>query len=374
MFGPTHYVPILKGMIGEYMALREFQSPKLGFTPMIDVPPLKWDFARQEPAKTVDKHIKRLAGKINKCWEPMRHIFFDLYMIPELEVMADGRHPLVYIFEVMRGKSGSRGPRRHGVCAIPVTGLKRHLYYQKAVEEVVATDRRGVCLRLESQDFEDAESLEQRITKLLSDLQVVPLDTDLVLDLKAILPSLSGPTIFAVREMIKTLPLLSHWRTFTLAASAFPMNLSQIQPGQITVLPRTEWTMWQALVAGKSKLPRLPTFGDYGIRHPLYPEADIDPKVLKTVPNVRYTTTNDWLVLKGRNSDKEDKRMSFIDLCKIMEKRLEFCGFPFSWGDERISACANGAGTNGNPSVWTAIATSHHLAFIKLQIASFSLP
>jgi hypothetical protein len=317
MFDHRHYVPIVKGRRGEYRALREMKDPKSGITPMIDVPPMNWDFENDETSKTIDEHLRAVPENIKKCWGPGHPIFIDLYMIPELEVMGDGRHPLVYLFDRMREESDSAGLFPDVIRGVPVTGLNRPPTYQTAVAQTVAHDRRGICLRIENRDFEDDENLEGEIRTLLSELQVPPSETDLVLDLKEVSPSSRVPLTHAARSMIQRLPSLNKWRTFTLAASAFPANLMDLQPGNINILPRTEWMMWENLAIGKSKLTRLPTFGDYGIRHPHFPEAQVDPRQLRSAPNLRYTVARDWLVLKGRDAKKHGLGQ-FNGLCEIL--------------------------------------------------------
>jgi hypothetical protein len=367
----NHYVPILKGLAGEYKALKELRGSRSSLTPMVDVPPIGWNFDEKAPAKTVDEHLKGFAKKIEKCWTSGQ-IFFDFYMLQD-DVMADGRHPLLYAFDCMR-RVGVGTFFGH-IHSIPVTGLNRPRRYQTAVRHVTAQDGRGVCVRLESADFDDADNLEGEITKLLKEIQVEPVHTDLVVDLKELPTSLSGPTKIAVRTMLKGLPMLRQWRTLTFAASSFPRNLSEVHPEQISVLPRAEWLLWQALRKGKEKLPRIPAFGDYGIRAPHFPDAEIDPKALRSSPNIRYTTIEDWLVLKGRKPKTPIAEKPTIDsdaLCRELVEREEFCGASFSWGDSWIQNCANGRDGNGNGTTWTAVGTSHHLAFVRSQIASLS--
>jgi hypothetical protein len=72
----------------------------------------------------------------------------------------------------------------------------------------------------------------------------------------------------------------------------------------------------------------------------------------------------------GRVPKNGGNGVQFDDLCKLLVERWEFSGDEFSWGDARIGACANGKESNGNASVWTAVGTSHHLAFVRPEIAN----
>src|SRR5207237_475493 len=100
---------------------------------------------------------------------------------------------------------------------------------------------------------------------------------------------------------------------------------------------------------------------------------DVNPRVLKPAPNIRYTIDNDWLILKGRGAPRTEQdppEITTPDLCRTLVGRNEFSGAAFSLGDGWISQCASGAGGNGNATTWTQMGTSHHLEFVRSQIAS----
>ena len=59
MFGRNHYVPVLKGRDGEYGALQTLTpSTRQALTPLVEIPPIPWDFKEEKPAKTIDGHLK----------------------------------------------------------------------------------------------------------------------------------------------------------------------------------------------------------------------------------------------------------------------------------------------------------------------------
>ena len=54
MFDHRHYVPILKGKMGEYTALAELRDEqKDSLTPLIEVPPVPWDYAEDAESRSV---------------------------------------------------------------------------------------------------------------------------------------------------------------------------------------------------------------------------------------------------------------------------------------------------------------------------------
>src|SRR5438067_9072130 len=140
MFDDRHYVPILKGREGEYAALRELQPKDRDWlTPLIEVPPIPWDFVNEAPDKSLDKHLANVPEKLFGAWGRTKPVFVDLLWVPPAERMPSGSHPLTYVFD---------GLRKLGVAAIPVTAPERDTDYQTAIKQAIAADQRGACIRI----------------------------------------------------------------------------------------------------------------------------------------------------------------------------------------------------------------------------------
>lgn len=359
MFDHSHYVPILKGKAGEYGALRDLDPDvKERLTPLIEVPSISWDYENEKPAKTVSEHVASVTPNIVKHWGTERTIFVDLLWIPSSEFMADGSHPLSYVFDSARSV---------GLQMIPVTGLSRDRNYQYAVRETIARDRRGVCIRLESPDFEELLDIDATIETFLNSLGVSPGDTDLMIDFKEISAGQASPLTIAIISILNSLPDIMGWRSITLSASAFPLNLSNLDSSSVSTIPRAEWTIWESLARKRGKLPRLPTFGDYAISHP--DMVEIDPRMMRMSAQLRYTIETDWLIFKGRNV-RDYGYEQFGDICRDVAARPEFSGEAFSKGDAFIANCGAGYGGPGNATTWRRIGTNHHLTLVVRQIAS----
>ena len=358
LFDHTHYVPILKGKEGEYQALRELTpAVRSKLTPLIEPIPIPFDYANDVPLKTVDEHLANFASKIEANWGP-DPVFFDLDWIPASERIADGSHPLKFVFD---------GARDKGLQAIPVTGLNRDGAYQDAVKDAIDADSRGVCIRLESDDLDDMTILEPQLDGLVAFFGVMKHDVDLIIDFSSIDPSSATPMQIAASSIIATLPSIMDWRTLTFAASAFPPDLSRLAPNSVTPLPRTEWAIWLWLAARRARLRRLPTFGDYAIAHPDWTE--VDPRLMKMSAQLRYTIDDDWLIFKKRNT-RDFGFEQFKEICAELIGRSEYRGAAFSWGDNAISDYANPSTGTGNPMIWRKIGTNHHLTMVVTQIAS----
>jgi len=68
--------------------------------------------------------------------------------------------------------------------------------------------------------------------------------------------------------LINELPLITEWRTFSIASSSFPADMSDVKRNSIKELEREEWAAWLSL-RSKSNVKRMPTYSDYGINHPV---------------------------------------------------------------------------------------------------------
>jgi Beta protein len=359
MFDHTHYVPILKGKEGEYLALKDLTIiAKDGLTPLIEIPSIPYDFENDRPAKTVREHLDKVVQKIENCWGIDRSLFLDFGLIPPSEVMPDGSQPLKFIFD---------GARSRNLRLIPVTGMDRISEYQDAIKETNQQDGFGICLRLVDEDFEDMRDLSNRLNSLLRFFRIAPSEVDLLVDLESVIGGHHGTLLLAARSVIGTLPLVRDWRTLTLAASAFPQDLTHLPSQTITPIPRTEWLTWRALAESGHRLLRIPTFGDYAIAHPV--PNELDPRLIRMSAQLRYTIDGDWLVFKERNVIRHGYDQ-FNHICRTLVARPEFKGAGYSAGDTAISTCAAPGANPGNATTWRRIGTNHHLTFVVDQLAS----
>jgi len=189
-----------------------------------------------------------------------------------------------------------------------------------------------------------------------------------VFDLRALTPDERNLDVDAVIGFVNRLPRLREWRTFTVAATSFPQNLTGLPPSDASLIPRQEWNLWTELSRLRiQRIARVPTFGDYAISHP--EPAEVDPRIMRPSASVRYTCDLAWLILKARNL-RDHGYEQFHDVCWVLVQRAEYCGRQFSWGDRYIDDCAAERVGTGNLTTWRKVGTSHHLAFAVHQIAN----
>ena len=240
--------------------------------------------------------------------------------------------------------------------------------YVRAVRNAIAADNRGsmysyCCVKIWRPPGLPTPTL--RASFVLCNCQRV----------KFICCSISGTSLKAylydlaqiATAFLANLPDPSAWKTITVSSSAFPENLGAVPPRSVESLPRVELQLRDELASRKRKIPRFPTFGDYGICHPDL--LDFDPRTHTPSAAIRYTTERKWLIVKA-GSIKKHKLEQFRQLSDTLRKRPEYYGENYSWGDRYISECADCNVGHGNLTTWRQVGTNHHVTLVANQIAS----
>lgn len=361
MFDQRHYVPILTAKQGEFRALRELtEDVRMALTPLLEIPPLEWDFENDQPSKTIDEHISGLADSVEKNWGNGR-FFLDAYPIANDTPLENGQHPISFILAEARSA---------GLHAVPVTGIERDPAQQVAVRDAHAADQHGICIRMTVSRVAEDGDVESQLNALMSELGVTPGEVDFVLDFGPMNSTYESTYTMGARGALSVLPHLLSWRSLSLAGSAFPNDLSDVARGATSTLRRTEWHVWQA-VRGTKNLPRVPTFSDYAINSPEH--VSLDFRFIKRSANIRYTHFNDWVIVKGQVI-KKGQVNQLPGLAAILRLLPQYMGRDFSAGDRYIDDCASGTGGPGSATTWRQVGTNHHLTFVVRQIATLFGP
>lgn len=360
MFNERHYVPILKGKDGEFKGLSLLsEATKQRITPFIDIPRIDLDWETMRPKDTVESHLTKKAKKLSSAWGINRPVFVDVYDLSLDLRTTTGIHFVDFLFSEFR---------KLRVAAIPAIGLDRssNQEYLQALAKTVSADNRGVSVRLLYDDMEVLEDGYTAIASLIASLGLSKKEVHLLMDFRDISEeSLPAVTAVATR-FLANLPTPESWKTIVLACSAFPESLTDVPSQSVRSLPRSEWDLRNAVVRNK-KIPRMPTFGDYGICHPDL--QDYDPRHTPSAA-IRYTVERKWLIVKA-SSIRRYKYEQFRQLSAILRERPEYYGSSFSWGDNYISDCADYATKGpGNLTTWRQVGTNHHIAVVANQVAS----
>lgn len=354
-----HYVPILKGKKGEFDALSELTTEKEKMTPLIEL--LTFTDDDEDGSSKINKQkLDRSIKSLVDGWGKEFPIFVDFFSLLPEQLLKDKVHPLQFVFDELKTK---------GVKTVPVSGLSRDNEYQKVAKDIVKRDGRGICIRLDREDF-NTPSWASKLEFIMRDLQVTPNDVDIIIDLQDIAPKQEAIFELFVSTLLNNFPRINDWRSLVFAATAFPESLSVTEgflSHQITTTPRTEWLVWRALLNKIGSLGRMPTFGDYAIANPSL--VDFDPRFMKMSANIRYTIDTEWLIVKGGSLTRGKGYEQYYDLSEILVKSEKFLGKDFSAGDRYIFECSSRPANTGNATVWRRVGTNHHLVFVEHQIA-----
>lgn len=354
---PNHYVPWLRWKQGEYLALRRLSSfGKDSIVPLIEVPEIGFDFETRALSKSVDEHLEHLARRVKQNWGT-RPCLVDMRLIDPQDRMADGQHPAEFVFEELRAE---------GVISTPVITPSPDPNFERVIEEVAASDGRGICLRVGIVEAA-SEDLEDLIEGLLRKYGLTAAECDFILDVGA--PSFKPLQGFAglVQRIISQIPDLDRWDSFTLIGTSFPSSMTQVPFGLSTV-PRYEWKLYKRLAPKLAAAGlRIPNFGDYGINHPEVLELDM--RLVKPYASLRYTIDDNWLIAKGKNT-RDYGLGQYAGLCQSVVESGLFEGPGFSKGDDYIHGCAQGLESTGNLTTWRWVGTNHHLERIVRDLAT----
>jgi len=351
------YIPILKWRQGEYLALERLKSEiKDSVMPLIEIPPIEWDFAKGRLAKNIDEHLASFPKRLHKKWEG-RPAFIDFNLLDSAYRLLDDKQPVTFIFDEIRV---------HGAHGIPVTNPYRDLSYQEAVKEIIKKDNNGVCFRISFNDIVK-NNISSDIASLSNILNVNIDNIDIVLDLGS--PNYQPISAFvaALRASLKKIKNLEEYRSFTLISTAFPKSMGEVSKGG-HIIERLEWKLYLEYCSKALENEDLPQFGDYAIAHPVLPQQDM--RLLKPAASLRYTIDNAWWIEKGI-SVRDNGFEQYRNICRSIIDSGHFCDADYSEGDEYIKECSDGGGSTGNLSTWRWVGTNHHITKVVHDVASF---
>lgn len=365
MFDHRHYVPILRWKPAEQGALKDLRpEDRARITPLVEITP---GAVAANGASGGQSRLRKVADEVLKSWGDNK-LFLDPGLIDPGVRLPGGVHPVTALFDAARGFFPSLMSSSPSLT--PVIALDSDRAYREAVGTAVAQDGMGVCLRLRDSELW-RPGLQDEIARLLDRLALEYEAVDLLIDFGVVA---NGPP--NLPEACDLLPALARWRTFTVVGGAFPKNLLGLAPRDQHTLPRRDWWAWRGQVAAGA-LPRLPSFGDYAIQHPVY-----DPPVYEDGPpnisaSIRYAAEEHWVIMRGEGIRNDDGPgpAQWPAQAMLLRERPEFSGRDFSAGDRYIEDMADnmangGPPKNGSPTTWLRARLNRHLTLTARQVAS----
>jgi hypothetical protein len=324
--GPGDYLLVLRGQGPEYAFLTQVpaeQRPRL--LPLVEV---------VQEAGGGERSASGLLQRLCRAWpEPA---LADTSQLPALSEEA--------FFEAVG---------REGAAVVPVAGLDRLVSARIKLARIGRGLGSGVAFRLHCRLAEPPPAALAALAETLDRSGTDPSRADLVLDYGSIRDERPSALRRHLVEVLEGLPEPGRWRSLILAAGSFPRDLSAIPRYSPTTLRRSEWELWSWL--RERELPRLPSYGDYGVLHPGAAQASA-----RLPDNVRYTAGPVWQVVRGARSGREEPDQDFLAACvQVLDSQ--------PCGDEFIRIQIQ-RGTVPDPAQWLAASLLRHLAVVLRQL------
>ncbi|QTJ70094.1 beta family protein (plasmid) [Rhodococcus opacus] len=347
------YFPALKAKRGELDALENTRTAeRRRMVPILEL-------AIQEGAtpSTVGAEFNKLVPRLCKDYDATNFVIVDATMTDGIEL--SGTQAVENLHDRLRADAA----------AVPTLRTGSSADFIASVRKIAALDGNGVCIRLHGDDFGNTGFLASDLTNALEALDLSPGQVDLILDLGFV----DGNSLIAfagfVPAVIGALPHVHDWRSLVMLAGAFPQSLASAKPNEPASFPRYDAELWSRVIA--SEPPRLPTYGDYVTSYPV----PGPPVKHQSAPNIRYTSDDQWFVIKSKVDPKLGNRTIFPIATMLRNQKPGILSKEtFSWGDREYHRLASERGGPGGGTEWKAWSTSHHISVVIDRLARTGAP
>lgn len=357
------YVPVLRVLAAEIKALENTPDTRRDqMVPLFEIPRLVDSIIKKKCYKDCvaikANYLADMAGEIAKVWRGRRALVDAIHWEPDARTEY-GEHIIPYLYSLLD---------QHGVKVAPVIGYDRweSLEYRLALGSLDFSTMQGVCIRLDSTAFEDANDpdfLIENIEKILSDISVSASVVSVLMDFEDISRSTIEELIDKSDKLLSAIAGFG-FASFAVIGCSLPstINLAVKTPDTVGSVMRREMLLWQAL---RESWPQLRfAYGDYAVRGPKTSEGKPSPH---TNGKIRYTSDRIFHVARGHSMQNPGKGEQMWVLARKIIESLHFMGEDFSWGDAQIALCAQEK-IIGNSSTWISIDTNHHIAYVLAEV------
>lgn len=359
------YVPIVKAKQGELTSCENMNMhTRRQLLPLFELP--KFTDKTNELVKYRDKpnpiecYLNDLANSIANVRGNLP-IMLDIFHWAPNAVIEVGEHVLNYVTNRLVERKTK---------IIPVIGYERweDFEYANALANINVSHGE-YAIRLESYAFEDMveeEHFLENIDEIISTLNLDTTKCSIILDFGDV----TKTSIIDMQEKItEALRLLFKYKFkfVSIAGCSITPMINDMVPAvdSTAIVLRREMIAWQAckkLTSAKNLI-----FGDYGIASPNAAEGIIAPDANG---KIRYTIRNNYFVVRGHSRRQGNKGEQMYDLSQVVIDSEYYMGTEFSWGDRRITDCANKK-FKGRLLDWIAIDTNHHTHAVLSEIFEF---
>jgi len=245
--------------------------------------------------------------------------------------------------------------------ATPVVRASSPPALMEALVRVARTQRAGLCIRVDG--VTHLESKAAIVSDLVLQAGVDASEIDLVVDAQDL------PRVVSHDELRDRFPLFENARTFAIVAGTFPPSITDLSPDQyVHKLERGEWSAWQQEMQQETAWRR-PAYGDYATQPAVYAPSPSFPGS----PSVRYTTADQFVVLRGRAgpSGVGTDYGQFIGHARFLRQQPYYRDVLDTPTDAYVEWIASGAHKTGNLTTWRVASLERHLMVVARQVAEY---
>jgi Beta protein len=352
MFGPRHYVPVLKVKRAEKAALAAISDATPGtITPLLEVVVRKTDTHLSDHLDTAFDRLAQSVARTSRCFIDAR------------ELAPDGDAAAEAVFTRAAAE---------GIDYVPVVGISRTVGNIPAFEHSKA----GVALRVTREELEQG-SLSTAIVTFLKANSLSPEGIDLIMDMGDVGQLIPVGVAALAKKFLASVPHHETWRTFTLSGCAFPRSMAVVARQSSGLVDRSEWVCWRdSLYAHRKMIARLPAFSDCAIQH-IEGVEGFDPRTMAGSACARYAVGDYWLLVKGESTKKVRPTLQFPKIAHRLVSNAHgrhYQGPAHCPGCESITNAAQGAPRLGSLEAWRRIGFIHHLTTVLQDLASLRWP
>lgn len=341
---PIRYVPILRWMRGERIALQHLSlQGKADVCPLFVLAPKQYVGKKPTKANAAIPAPNLMASEIMTAWGTGQ-FFLDA---TGLSSANTAHHQILDIAAACRAI---------GLSLIPGTRLGAPAAYQNAVAAIAAADHRGICLRVDIAQMTSAAQWQPQ-------MPFPPNQTDLIVDLADnVQPTAALGNV--VVQAFQNLHLGPNWRSVTIAGTSMPENF-QGMPAGVHLIPRRERALWNAIVG---HVPYILGYGDYAT----VPFTPPPSGIAWGFPiNVRYTLADDFLICRGVGTTGfggvELAPQLILHADRIMQHAARGA-LAHCWADHAIDNIALSIAGPQGLEHWVQIGVNRHIELVRHQL------
>jgi hypothetical protein len=351
-FGSNHYMPVLKVKRGEKAALQAIPVPlRAGITPLLEI-------VQHSHEKPLKNHIDTTFAGLQSAT-----CLYTRCLIDAKELEPDGAAAAQAVFH---------HASRERIVFTPVTGISRTADLAAAL----AHSSHGIAIRLTRKEL-DGGVIPRALPGFMATHRLNHAQVDLIVDLGTVDQMVQDGVSALANAFLDAIPNRRLWRTLTLSGCGFPLSMGVVGRESHKHVERTEWRMWRdCMHANRRTMERLPTYSDCGIQHTKGVEG-FDPIKMQASATIRYTTEQDWLLIKGIGTRTTPPSQQFPGLANQLVYgglRRSFAGASHCSGCAGMKAAADGEKKLGSPEIWRRLGTIHHITTVVKALAALPWP